>query len=119
MAHGHGPLPEITDDMIRSRAHHIWEREGKPEGRSEDHWQMARSELAIEMDPGMATEPNPAADREEVDHPEPVEPLEAVENQGSVPGLADQDEERQYPKRRAAAKGKRGGREDRTGLPEA
>lgn len=113
------PLPEIPEDKIRERAHHIWEREGRPDGRSEDHWQMARSELAIEMSPGIATEPNPAAEREEVDHAEPVEPLEAVENQGSFPGLADQDEESQYPRRRASARGKRGGREDRTDLPKA
>jgi hypothetical protein len=112
MPRAHGPLPDITDDMIRARAHHIWEREGKPDGRAEDHWQMARSELAIELDPGLATEPNPAAEREEVDHPEPVESLEAVENQGSVPGLTDQDEDRPYPRRRAAAKGKRGGPKD-------
>ncbi|HLO76800.1 MAG TPA: DUF2934 domain-containing protein [Magnetospirillum sp.] len=99
--------PALTDDMIRARAHRIWEREGCPDGRADDHWQMARSELAIETAPGLATEPNPAAEREEVDHPEPVEPLEAVENQGSFPGLTDQDEEIQYPRRRRRAQGKR------------
>lgn len=104
----------ISEDVIRARAHHIWEREGCPEGRAEDHWQMARSELAMEMGTGLAKEVNPAAEREGVDHPEPVEPLEAVENQGSFPGLADQDEERRYPRRRKGAEGKRGGREDRT-----
>lgn len=113
----HAPMNEIPEPTIRERAYHIWEREGRPEGRAEDHWQMARSELAIEMTPGVAMEPNPAADREVVDHPEPVEPLEAVENQGSFPGLADQDEESRYPRRLARAKGKRGGREDRSDLP--
>lgn len=93
-------MQPITDDMIRARAYHIWQREGCPDGRADDHWQMARSELAIELDPGLAMEPNPVAEREEVDHSEPVEPLEAVENQGSFPGLTDQDEERQYPTRR-------------------
>ncbi len=92
--------PGLTDDMIRARAHHIWEREGRPEGRADEHWQMARSELAIETAPDLALEANPAAEREEVEHPEPVEPLEAVENQGSFPGLTDQDEEQQYPRRR-------------------
>lgn len=94
--------PELTDDMIRQRAHHIWEREGRPDGRDAEHWQMARSELAIETARDEAKEPNPAAEREEVDHPEPVEPLLAVENQGSFPGLTDQDEESQYPHRRGA-----------------
>lgn len=103
----------ISDDAIRARAHHIWEREGRPEGRADEHWQMARSELALEGQGGQAKESNPASAREQVDHPEPVEPLEAVENQGSFPGLADQDEERQYPRRRRNAEGKRGGRQDR------
>ncbi|MCR6631579.1 MAG: DUF2934 domain-containing protein [Magnetospirillum sp.] len=102
------PPPEITDDMIRARAHHIWEREGRPDGRAEDHWQMARNELAIQLDPGLATEPDPAAEREEVDHPEPVEPLEAVENQGSFPTLTDQDEEQGSPRRRRRSQTKRG-----------
>lgn len=107
----------ISDEAIRQRAHHIWEREGRPEGRSEDHWQMARTELANETELGRAMEPNPAVEREVADHPEPVEPLEAVENVGSFPGLADQDEEQQYPRRRARARGKRGDRVDRTDLP--
>ncbi|MEW5729110.1 MAG: DUF2934 domain-containing protein [Pseudomonadota bacterium] len=114
-AHAH--MDEIPDDKIRERAHHIWEREGRPDGRDQDHWQMARTELAMEMNPGVAMEPNPAAERDVVDHPEPVEPLEAVENQGSFPGLADQDEEQQYPRRLKKARGKRGGRSDRTDLP--
>lgn len=110
-AHAH--MDEIPDHKIRERAHHIWEREGRPDGRDRDHWQMARTELAIEMNPGVAMEPNPAVERDVVDHPEPVEPLEAVENQGSFPGLADQDEEQQYPRRLKKARGKRGGRADR------
>ncbi|MGE5506402.1 MAG: DUF2934 domain-containing protein [Actinomycetota bacterium] len=107
MAQRIGPHDEFPDDMIRERAHHIWEREGRPEGRADDHWQMARTELAMEQNPGVATEPTPTAGGNPYNpHPEPVEPIEAVENQGSFPGLADQDEEPQYPKRRRPAKGK-------------
>lgn len=90
----------LSEESIRARAYHIWEREGCPDGRADDHWQMARSELAMEANPHYAAEHNPAAEREVVDHPEPVEPLEAVENQGSFPGVTDQDEEQLYPKRR-------------------
>lgn len=91
----------LSDDDIRPRAYHIWEREGCPDGRAEDHWQMARSELAIETGDVSALEPNPVVEGEEVaDRAEPVEPLEAVENQGSFPGKTDQDEENPYPKRR-------------------
>ena len=33
---------------IRERAHVIWEREGRPEGRATAHWQMAAAEIAAE-----------------------------------------------------------------------
>jgi hypothetical protein len=33
---------------IRARAHALWEQEGRPEGRSEEHWQRACQELAEE-----------------------------------------------------------------------
>jgi hypothetical protein len=119
MPHIHPYQEMIPDDLIRQRAHHIWEREGKPEGRAEEHWQMARTELGNEMALRYSTEPNPAAWSEVEPHPEPIEPIEAVENQGSIPGLTDQDEEQQYPVRLKKARGKRTDREDRTDLPEA
>jgi hypothetical protein len=31
---------------IRQRAHEIWEREGRPEFRDQDHWHKAEAELA-------------------------------------------------------------------------
>jgi hypothetical protein len=39
------PDPEIDEHKIRARAHGIWEREGQPEGRHEDHWRQAQLEL--------------------------------------------------------------------------
>lgn len=38
----------MTGDIerrIRERAYEIWESEGRPEGRSEDHWKQARAEF--------------------------------------------------------------------------
>jgi hypothetical protein len=38
------------DDLhskIRERAHEIWEREGRPDGRAEEHWSQAERELGI------------------------------------------------------------------------
>ena len=35
-------------ERIRQRAHAIWEREGRPHGRDQDHWRTAESELAGE-----------------------------------------------------------------------
>ena len=40
------PIP--SDEEIRARSYMIWEREGHPEGKSEEHWQRARAELAAE-----------------------------------------------------------------------
>ena len=40
------------EDLIRERAHQIWEREGRPEGESESHWQQARLEIEAETEIG-------------------------------------------------------------------
>lgn len=35
-------------DAIEARAREIWEQEGRPEGRAEEHWLRAEAELAAE-----------------------------------------------------------------------
>jgi len=40
------------EDRIRELAHRIWEGEGRPEGRHEEHWERACREMAM---PGIAT----------------------------------------------------------------
>lgn len=98
-------MDPLSEDRIRERANQIWEREGRPEGRADDHWRLARLELASETPPPDATLPNPLAEGREVNlRDQPVEPLLAVENQGSFPGLADQDEEGPSPRPRRRAK---------------
>ena len=37
-----------SDEEIRARAHSIWEREGRPEGKAEVHWLKAKAELEAE-----------------------------------------------------------------------
>ncbi|MCK1284660.1 DUF2934 domain-containing protein [Bradyrhizobium sp. 44] len=41
-------MPEPTDHDIRERAHWLWERAGKPEGREEEFWHAAEQELRNE-----------------------------------------------------------------------
>ena len=41
-------MHQDDQDLIRARAHQIWEREGHPEGRHLDHWEMASAEIAAE-----------------------------------------------------------------------
>src|SRR4028118_1654513 len=36
--------------MLRQRAHEIWEQEGRPHGRHEDHWQRAAGEITQELE---------------------------------------------------------------------
>jgi hypothetical protein len=36
------------EEIIRQRAHAIWEAEGKPEGKAIEHWQRAQVEIAAE-----------------------------------------------------------------------
>jgi hypothetical protein len=38
-------VPNVTDAQIREHAHKLWEREGRPEGRSEEFWHQAKNEL--------------------------------------------------------------------------
>ena len=33
------------EDRIRQRAHQLWEEQGRPEGRHDEHWQQASSEI--------------------------------------------------------------------------
>lgn len=40
---------ELTEADIRVRSYLIWEREGKPDGQSQQHWLRAISELQNEL----------------------------------------------------------------------
>jgi hypothetical protein len=33
------------EQRIRERAHHIWEREGQPDGQEPNHWERASREI--------------------------------------------------------------------------
>lgn len=46
-----------TEDLIRERAHRIWENEGRPDGRAEAHWDIARAEVAGVRGSGNAKRP--------------------------------------------------------------
>jgi len=37
--------PSTDDDKIRQRAYAIWESEGRPHGRAQEHWAAAEREL--------------------------------------------------------------------------
>ncbi|MBU0724584.1 MAG: DUF2934 domain-containing protein [Alphaproteobacteria bacterium] len=91
-----------NEQRVREHAYRLWEEEGRPEGQAAAHWEKARELAAIEQNQSTTTRPRPAGTRAK--RSQPVEPLEALENQGDFPGLADQGEESRPPKRRARQK---------------
>jgi len=38
-------MDDKSDHPIRKRAHQIWEEEGRPDGKHEEHWRRAKSEV--------------------------------------------------------------------------
>lgn len=49
------------DRRIRERAYEIWENEGQPEGRAQDHWEQARSEFEEARQESAAEAPSVAS----------------------------------------------------------
>lgn len=48
---GLGQAPDTTaQDRVSRRAYEIWEQEGRPEGRHEDHWNRAKSEAEAQAE---------------------------------------------------------------------
>jgi len=84
---------DVYEQQVRERAHEIWLREGRPEGRADEHWALARVEIAAEQNVGTMLKPNPLV------RPDPdAEPIEAVEGMADIPGrLNDQGERPAYP----------------------
>ncbi len=42
------PPQEITNELIAARAYHIWEKQGRPQGRDVANWLLAESQLKQE-----------------------------------------------------------------------
>ena len=57
-------MSDDREDRIRKRAHALWEQNGRPEGRHEEHWHQASQEA--DDDPTKPQESNnPATDGNE------------------------------------------------------
>ena len=89
------------NERIRTRAYHLWEADGRSHGRDGEFWERARELIAIEDNPTAGQLPNPMQASPLPGPRQPVEPIEAVENQGEFPGrFTDQGERPQAPSRR-------------------
>lgn len=100
------------NERIRKRAYHLWELDGRPEGRDLEFWERARELVAIEGNPTAGQEPNPMKETGPEPGPaEPVEPIEAIENQAATPGrMTDQADRPAGPVRRRRRSGSSSGR---------
>lgn len=54
------PNETFSEDDIAAVAKQIWEEEGRPEGKAEEHWEKARRHLLDEKGAGQRLESNDA-----------------------------------------------------------
>ena len=87
------------EKRVRARAYKLWEEEGRPEGRSQVHWENARELVAIADNFDLTLKPLPRPDQLGP-YGEPVEPIEPAQNSGETPTMVDQGEEETIPHRR-------------------
>ena len=64
-------------DRIAARAHEIWEREGRPDHKAEEHWRRAEQEVAREDGAAQMGAPDEIAHPPQVDT-RPAPPLDAA-----------------------------------------
>ena len=87
---------ENLQNRVRLRAKKLWEEDGRREAGSEAYVDRAREQLAIGDNQHSAAKPIDDVPRDPLTH-EPIEPIEALKNQGEFPTLTDQGEEPAFP----------------------
>jgi hypothetical protein len=82
---------ERWEERVRRKADELWEAEGGPHGRAEDHWRRAAQLVAEEIAGGRTDLPYPG------DRDGPAEQAALQDNLGEFPSLADQGREEPAP----------------------
>ena len=81
------PADEPWEERVRRKAYELWESEGGPHGRAEDHWRIASELVAEEI----------ARSRTDLPYSqpgdEPVEEAALLDNLGEFPELTDQGQD--------------------------
>ena len=89
------PSPD-QEQRIRERAYHLWESEGRLEGRDMDYWERARELEAIASSPAAGLMPNPMTENHgELPPAQPIEEAAIMENLGEFPDRSADQGERQ------------------------
>lgn len=74
-------------DRIAAKAHELWEAEGRPHGRDQEHWDEAKEIIALQDSASAILLPR------ETGAEEPVEERSvAIDNEGEAPSLTDTGE---------------------------
>ncbi|MEO9191456.1 MAG: DUF2934 domain-containing protein [Acetobacteraceae bacterium] len=101
------------EHRIRERAYHLWEADGRPDGRETEFWERARELVGMEDSAGAGLLDNPITHPNTLTgFPSGVEEAEIQENYGEFPDrLTDEGDREETPEarhspraRRAAAK---------------
>lgn len=100
-------MDDDYNERVRRRAYQIWLEEGRPEGREEIHWEMARELVAIEDGQTSALKPVRRSSADPELAADTVEPAAPAANMGELPTMTDAGEQT-YPPERARAAGKSG-----------
>lgn len=79
-------LPDGMDHRVRERAHALWEKEGRPDGRSEEFWHRAQSEVESEIGAVDAPTAPPLTDDEVDSHSEQSFPASDPPSHGVIIG---------------------------------
>ncbi|MDF3075846.1 MAG: hypothetical protein K0S54_3513 [Alphaproteobacteria bacterium] len=89
---------QAQGQRLEARARELWKADGAPPGKMDDYVERARELIAIETNGDIARIPvKSLPDPSTEPYGEPVEPLEAIKNQGEFPTLTDQGEEQLFP----------------------
>ncbi len=99
------------EQRIRERAYHLWDSEGRPEGRDLDYWERASELEGMASSAGSALRPNPMVENHgDILPDQPVEEAALMENLGEFPDRgADQGDRVTVPMtKQKAAKFRRG-----------
>jgi hypothetical protein len=92
-----------NEQRLKARAKELWKADGAPPGKIDEYIERARELAAIEANGDVARIPvKDLPDPESEPYGEPVEPLEAIKNQGEFPTLTDQGEEQLFPEEEEA-----------------
>lgn len=70
-------MAQTSDNHIRQRAYELWESEGRPEGRHDEHWHRARAEIERQY---QANTEHVGEDPDRLKYPNAIE--EAIDDPG-------------------------------------